>query len=141
MTMNDLLKDYILENGGLNEPSFLSWQPGDHEAVLDGDFSSAALRAIADHMDRYDTASASGGSPENMENQNTVRVRIAVAVLPSGKWNSCGWSNGKDKDLISFAADTLEEDGEEYYFVEATLPIPVRVHPQTIEADVIPIDV
>ena len=67
----------------------------------------------------------------------SVRVRIAVAVLPSGKWNACGWSSGKDKDLIFFAREPLEEDGEEYHFIEATLPVPVRVHPETVEADVV----
>jgi len=40
------------EDGGLSSGAspYLDWQPGQQTAVLDGDFTAAELRAIADHM-------------------------------------------------------------------------------------------
>lgn len=47
------VKAAIQEDGGLYDLGwYLGWTPGDEEAVLDGRFSAAELRAIADHMER-----------------------------------------------------------------------------------------
>lgn len=52
--MSDILVDAIQPNGKLyqNVP-YLAWHPGGYEATLDGDFTAAELRAIADHMDKH----------------------------------------------------------------------------------------
>lgn len=34
---------------------YCTWSPGDGDAVLDGDFSAEELRAIADHMDTWNS--------------------------------------------------------------------------------------
>lgn len=42
----------VTADGGLYDLGwYLAWTPGDKDAVLDGKFSAAELRAIADHMD------------------------------------------------------------------------------------------
>lgn len=49
--MNEL-DDAIQEDGSLYAVSwYLDWAPGADTATLDGDFTAAQLRAIADHMD------------------------------------------------------------------------------------------
>lgn len=53
----------------------------------------------------------------------TVKVRIAVAVDPSGDWNSDGWMRGKDKDMREQAVDPLQ-DGAAVYWLTAELPVP-----------------
>jgi hypothetical protein len=52
----------------------------------------------------------------------TVKVRIAVAVDPSGSWNASGWLNADGREL-----DLLMDDmgvGGAFYWVTAELPIP-----------------
>lgn len=51
----------------------------------------------------------------------TVKVRIAVAVDPSGQWTAAGWPNMEHVDMC--AVDDLGP-GESYFWVEAELPIP-----------------
>ena len=62
----------------------------------------------------------------------TVRVRIAVAVDPTGDWSSAGWKSADPGELHSYAIDTLEV-GERRYWLEADLEIPeipaMRVEP------------
>ena len=57
-----------------------------------------------------------------------MKIRIAVAVLPNGEWNSCGYGRpGKeptDEEKISYATDTIDGPGAQIYFVEAELPLP-----------------
>ncbi len=57
----------------------------------------------------------------------TVKVRIAVAVDPSGRWNASGWltRDGKNAEgeAMDIAIDGVNE-GEAKYWVEAELPIP-----------------
>lgn len=53
----------------------------------------------------------------------TVRVRIAVAVDPTGRWNSCGWDTGSDPEKMEFAAENMGE-GESLFWLEADLPVP-----------------
>ena len=52
-----------------------------------------------------------------------VKVRIAVAVDHTGDWNAYGTKNGKDKEMMGIAVETVE-DGEARYFLEAELDIP-----------------
>lgn len=55
-----------------------------------------------------------------------VKVRIAVAVDPTGAWNSCGWKSTTpqdDEELMGMACEPLET-GEAYYWLTAELDIP-----------------
>lgn len=52
----------------------------------------------------------------------TVKVRIAVAVDPEGKWNACGWSDMDEDRAMELACEPLQE-GEDRYWVTAELPI------------------
>lgn len=64
---------------------------------------------------------------------NTVKVRIAVAVDKNGEWSSYGGSTMTDADCREYMfLDTLE-DGEQWFWLEADLPIPEI---QTIQAKV-----
>lgn len=58
-----------------------------------------------------------------MEAPKTVKVRIAVAVDPSGDWNASGWRGCDDQTAMGNTLDTLNE-GEARYWLEAELPIP-----------------
>ena len=62
----------------------------------------------------------------------TVRVRIAVAVDPSGRWNASGWSTAPTGMEAELAIDGVGE-GERLFWVEADLPIPVE---QVVEGQV-----
>lgn len=56
----------------------------------------------------------------------TVRVKIAVAIDPTGNWNSSGWSNNGVpviKDAMDIAVDGVG-DGEQRYWIEADIPVP-----------------
>lgn len=58
----------------------------------------------------------------------TVRVRIAVAVIPNGEWACAGWSTSHSaasyaNDAFGRAVDSLES-GEARYWIEADIPIP-----------------
>lgn len=71
-----------------------------------------------------------------MSERKTVRVRIAVAVDPSGDWSACGWAGSEDDDKRGIASDTVGEH-EAIYWLEADLPIPEqrRIEPTiTVEA-------
>jgi len=68
-----------------------------------------------------------------------VKVRIAVAVAPSGKWNSFGYRENEaievDEYLMENAVEGIDEPGEAHYFIEAELEIPET---KTIKAEVKP---
>ena len=53
----------------------------------------------------------------------TIKVRVAVAVDPSGKWNALGWSGESDYVIMADCVEHLAE-GEARYWLEAELPIP-----------------
>lgn len=53
----------------------------------------------------------------------TVRVRIAVAIDPAGRWNSCGWWAGSDAEKMALVGEVLNE-GESRFWLEADLPVP-----------------
>jgi hypothetical protein len=68
----------------------------------------------------------------------TVRVRIAVAVDPSGKWNAVGYT--KDGDANNLLSDEDMESacefvsgGEARYWITATLAVPEVI---AVEGDV-----
>ena len=61
-----------------------------------------------------------------------VKIRIAVAIDPSGEWNSCGYSGSSDKDKMDICVDPLVE-GEARYWLEADLMVPEI---NTIQADI-----
>lgn len=52
-----------------------------------------------------------------------VKVRVAVAVDPTGHWNATGWRGAKDGQMMELAVETVE-DGEARYFLEAELEVP-----------------
>ena len=52
-----------------------------------------------------------------------VKVRIAVCVTPDGKWNSCGWSDCDDDDMMNLCLDGVES-GETRYWVECLIELP-----------------
>jgi hypothetical protein len=43
--------DGSLDSGANLEPSYFTFYPGNHHAILDGEFAAATLRAIADYME------------------------------------------------------------------------------------------
>lgn len=59
--------------------------------------------------------------------RKTVKIRVAVAVDPSGDWYAAGWSmyNGEPNSVEAMdeAIDGVES-GEACYWLEAELPIP-----------------
>lgn len=55
-----------------------------------------------------------------------VKIRIAVAITPDGKWNSCGWSEGDDEELMGMAADPLGT-GEARYWINTEVEVPETV--------------
>jgi len=71
----------------------------------------------------------------------TVKVRIAVAVAPDGKWNSCGWGNDsmtpseqkrRNQEIMELAIDVCGEgegEGEARYWLEVELPVPTVIVP------------
>ena len=56
----------------------------------------------------------------------TVKVRIAVAVDPSGNWESCGWRGSSDEEAMDVAVESVGTS-EARYLVTAELPIPEAV--------------
>jgi len=62
----------------------------------------------------------------------TVKVRIAVAVDPSGEWSATGWHEASDELMMECARDSVA-DGEALYWLEAELAIP---EPETVQASV-----
>lgn len=53
-----------------------------------------------------------------------VKVRIAVAVDPTGDWNAYGYKHIRsDADMMAIACEVLST-GEARYFLEAELDIP-----------------
>jgi hypothetical protein len=61
--------------------------------------------------------------------KDKVRIRIAVAVDSTGRWNSCGWGssrgNEKDTELVSIVMDPMEDAVVRQYWVECEVPIPI----------------
>lgn len=53
----------------------------------------------------------------------TVKVRIAVAVDPSGHWNGYGNADALDTDALDQARQLVGE-GEARYWLTAELPVP-----------------
>jgi hypothetical protein len=59
----------------------------------------------------------------------TVKVRIAVAVSPTGRWAACGWyvptpTHDTDRQMRVLASDGLEDPEEQFCWVEAEVPLP-----------------
>lgn len=74
--------------------------------------------------------------PENLK-PRTLKVRIAVAVDPTGEWVAAGWGLLEkvvpDDELMSTAVDTLNP-GEARYILTAELAIPTS--PVVVDANV-----
>jgi hypothetical protein len=52
-----------------------------------------------------------------------MKIRIAVVVDDTGKWNSYGWSGSTDEGSMSTAIDGLDSDRDHSrFFVEAEIP-------------------
>lgn len=68
-----------------------------------------------------------------MADQQTVKVRIAVAVDPTGAYSATGYDTMSEKNGFDFITDTLQP-GEARYWVTAELPIPAAPEvPGTVE--------
>lgn len=65
----------------------------------------------------------------------TVKVRIAVAVDDTGRWQASGWRNQKDSDAMATAIEFLDSTPEARYFIEAELLVP---EVQTIQGTIAP---
>jgi hypothetical protein len=65
--------------------------------------------------------------------QETVRVRVAVAVMPDLYWKAFGRSGVDDVYVIDDVADYFGA-GAAVHWLEADLPVPVS---QTVEAEVV----
>lgn len=64
----------------------------------------------------------------------TVKVRIAVAVDPTGTWNACGGTWAKnDREAMDICVDQLEE-GEARYWVETEVALPTSAEAIQVEA-------
>ncbi len=79
---------------------------------------------------RYVVAAADGGTVP-VEDTKTVRVRIAVAVTPSGAWSSAGndllgTGPGLDIGALDMAGVYLKKRhrGVQTVFIEADVPVP-----------------
>ena len=72
----------------------------------------------------------------------SVRVRIAVVVNDKGQYTAFGANGCDDEDALHSAtdcADWLDEGSRERtYFVEATLALPTRDKPTTVEGAPLP---
>ena len=77
-----------------------------------------------------------------MSEQRTVRVRIAVGVLPSGEWSAGGasgavqdaWNTQTPEGLVRDDLSHLEGHlGMQFVWVEADIPLP---QPVTVEGTV-----
>ena len=66
----------------------------------------------------------------------TIKVRIAVAVDPTGGWASGGFSNAAPNTAMDIAIECLQP-GERRYWLEAELEVPevqtITVQPTTPE--------
>lgn len=49
-----MIDEYITEDGDLYQlsPDYINWSKGDDKVVLDGEFSAAQLKEIADYIGR-----------------------------------------------------------------------------------------
>ena len=76
----------------------------------------------------------------------TVRVRVAVVVLPDGNWAASGWDKAQDEYGCSDAdlemamrheAEAMMSviDKGQHFWLEATLPLPTA---PTVEGEVKP---
>ncbi|MBS7812305.1 hypothetical protein [Roseococcus pinisoli] len=55
--------------------------------------------------------------------QGHVEVRVAIAVDPTGNWNSNGWKDAEGSAAMDNAIEGVS-DGEARYWLTAVLPIP-----------------
>lgn len=72
------------------------------------------------------------------DSAKTVRVRIAVAVDPSGMWCASGWMDYATQapvggEAMDVCVDAVAQ-GAARYWIEADAPLPLE--PQTIEGEV-----
>lgn len=56
----------------------------------------------------------------------TTRVRIAVAIWPSGEWHCFGGGKASDADLQAEMEQFLADDGYTVRWIEADVPIPTK---------------
>ena len=82
-----------------------------------------------------DTLIEIGASPEN-----TVRVRIAVAVDEKGVWSAAGWAprSGREKDaadtMARIARNGVEGGPHQLHWIEADVPVPTS---ETIQGRIV----
>ena len=53
----------------------------------------------------------------------TVKVRVALAIMPTGKWVAGGWSEGEEDDIIQTCLEYMSGE-EQMVWLEAEVPIP-----------------
>ena len=64
-----------------------------------------------------------------------IKVRIALAILPTGEWNAAGNSHWTDAQSMDTAVDILD-GGETRYIIEVEVPVPQYA---MLEGAVIPV--
>ena len=89
------------------------------ERLRDYNVSDAELFALCDEIDRL-------RGVQTPPQGKTVRVKVAVGVEPTGKWNAFGWSHGTDAEKMELAVEPLDP-GEARFWLTATLPVPQEV--------------
>ncbi len=58
-----------------------------------------------------------------------MKVRIALAIDPTGRYSACGYTCADQDDLWCGVADDLAQ-GERRYWVEVVVPVPTG--PETV---------
>lgn len=64
-----------------------------------------------------------------------VKVRIAIAIMPSGEWAACGWAECKGWQEAMKEVNWDTEAGENRYWLTVELPVPQKVETVEILAD------
>ena len=102
------------------------------EATADRDALRERLVELASQMP--------GGINDNrIYSEETVRVRIAVAVGPNGHWGASGWCVGggcADADDVAFEVAELDYEAARLSYVEADVPLPTPDRVLTVEGKV-----
>jgi hypothetical protein len=53
----------------------------------------------------------------------TIKVRVALAITPTGKWVANGWSDGDEEEMIQTCLEYMDGK-EQIVWLEAEVPIP-----------------
>ena len=102
------------------------------EVTADRDALRERLAELASQM-------PGGINDSRIYSEETVRVRIAVAVGPNGHWGASGWCVGggcADADDVAFEVAELDYEAARLSYVEADVPLPAPDRVLTIDGKV-----